>query len=159
MCLGLMAADRSWLNSMTPHFIERGQWFSKFQQLSMIQCGAIIRWWIFLYFSQQTPHSSPVRAKLGVSFIHLKSDPCSVSITALLYLMILNIWSCYVKCEGVACMYYPKNYPKYALWLYAKMIFPKVYFFELMITCMGLHLWLCHNFTPVCKMSSIFHIT
>ena len=44
---------------------------------------------------QQTPHSSPVRTKYGVSVVNTNSDLCSASVTRVLYTISCWIRPCY----------------------------------------------------------------
>ena len=50
----------------------------------LIQCGTAITGSIFLKYSQQTTHISPVRAMNGVSIVCLKSELCSAAVSAVL---------------------------------------------------------------------------
>ena len=45
--------------------------------------------------SQQTPHSSPMRLRYGVSFVSSGSELCSAAVIAVLFVISWYIWQCY----------------------------------------------------------------
>ena len=51
----------------------------------LTQCGTAIMWSIFFNLSQQTTHSSPVRARNGVPIVSFKSDLSSAAASVVLY--------------------------------------------------------------------------
>ena len=60
----------------------------------IIQCDAVITRSILKY-SQKTPHSSPVRARYGASFVDSVSDWYSASVPAIMYAICCYIWPRY----------------------------------------------------------------
>ena len=73
--------------------------------ISEKQCSAIIMWSIFSKFITREPHSSPVRARYGVSLVGSNSDSCPASVTIMMYAI-----SCYII-------------PRYnGIWLYVYII-------------------------------------
>ena len=59
-----------------------------------LQHGAVITWSVFSKI-QQTPHSSPVRTRYGVSVLILKSDLLPATVIAVPYVLLWEIGSCY----------------------------------------------------------------
>ena len=62
----------------------------------LIQCGTAITRSIFFNFSQQTTHSSPVRARRGVPIVSFKSDLSSAAVSAMLCKFAIN-WTALLR--------------------------------------------------------------
>ena len=58
---------------------------------SQIQCSAVITRSIFSKYSQRTPHSSPARARYGVSFVDPKSGWHSDAFLVIIHVICYNI--------------------------------------------------------------------
>ena len=57
----------------------------------LILCGAVIMWSISHKYSQKTSHSSPARARYGVSFVYPTSDWYSASVPVIINVISYNI--------------------------------------------------------------------
>ena len=60
-------------------------------QLRMVQCRVVMARSTLLKIPTETPHSSPVRASYGVSFVGSHSDLYSASVTAVMHTISFHI--------------------------------------------------------------------
>ena len=67
-------------------------WFVEYNALS------IYRGPISLQISRKTPHSSPVRARYGMSFVNAKSVRCLIIVTIVLCVLSCCRWPRYIEC-------------------------------------------------------------
>ena len=74
------------------------------KQRRLLQCSAVITRPISSKYSQKTPHSSPVTASYGVSFVGSASDRYSASMPAMMCAI-----SCYVGLHYNSIRMYPET--------------------------------------------------
>ena len=60
-------------------------------------------WSIFSQYSQKTPHSSPIRASYGVSFVDPASDWHSASVPVIIYAIFFILWRFNAKVHELQC--------------------------------------------------------
>ena len=82
-----------WL--MLSVFRKTHEFQGKYNAISHLQCGSVIKLTIFSQIITNTSHSLPIRASCGMYFVSSNSDLYFASVTAMMFAIWCFIWSRY----------------------------------------------------------------